>query len=156
MFTRSKFWQTIHNVIKATFHIIIVFSIYLSSGGFWINNHYCQNELARTNFFLTFGNCCASEAASPCSVKKMSCDTHDSDEDKGCCENEPSFHILDQNQKIEEINFKSFEPPVVSQIFTVLANITLPVIDNHSIKYFSYTPPTIITNHQVLFETFLC
>ncbi|MDF1864639.1 MAG: hypothetical protein P1U70_07385 [Saprospiraceae bacterium] len=145
-------------MIKATFHIIIAFSIYLSSGGFWVNNHYCQNELARTNFFFAFGNCCSSETTTPCTAKKMSCDMGggESDEDKGCCENEPSFHILNQNQIIEKINFKFIEPPVVSQVFTVLADNTLPIIDNHSIKYFSYTPPTIITDHQVLFETFLC
>lgn len=143
-------------MIKATFHIIIAFSVYLSSGGFWINNHYCQNELAKTNFFVAFGNCCSGETVFPCTIEKTSCGTSGTDKDKNCCQNEPSFHKLDQDQKIEEINFKSIEFPVVTHAFIVLANKPHLIIDKHSIQYFSYTPPPIIKDHQVWFETFLC
>jgi hypothetical protein len=144
-------------VIKATFHIIIAFSVYLSSGGFWMSNHYCQNELERTDFFIKWGSCCSSKTESPCSAKKMSCNKEgESDEDKGCCEDNPSFHKLEQNQKTEEIKLKNIEESTSPKISKDYRGYIFPDIDVHSTTHFSYSPPVIITDPQVWFEVFLC
>ena len=111
----------------------------------------------RTNFFFAFGSCCSSETASPCSAKKMSCEMGgESDEDKGCCEDKPSFHILEQNQKTEETKLKNIEESKIPKISKDYRGYIFPNIDVHSTTHFSYSPPVMITDPQVWFEVFLC
>lgn len=80
----------------------------------------------------------------------------ESNENKGCCEDKPSFHKLEQNQKTEEIKLKNIEESKTSKIFKDCRGYIFPNIDIHSTTHFSYSPPVIITDRQVWFEIFLC
>ena len=140
-------------MIKKTFHIALAISVFLSTGGFWTNNHFCKNELTKTSFFVILGSCCSSEA-SPCSAEKMSCSNEEHDD--GCCDDKPSFHKLDQNQILAKTEFKSFEELEWFSCILSTNNNQFPIVDRNNLRYHKYVPPPIVFDYQVRLQTFLC
>lgn len=142
-------------MIKAFFHIIIATSFFFSSGGFWISNHYCQEKLQKTSFFIGFGSCCSSETSDNCSAEKKSCNEGEHDEDKGCCHSESSFFILEQDQQFQIVELKPLELNILLNPLTTGFNIALPVCPN-ILPQFNFEPPLIVYDRQVRLQTFLC
>jgi hypothetical protein len=151
-------------VFRLFIHIIFAFTVSFSTGGFWINNHYCQDKLVDTSLFFGFGNCCegeaesccAAEASGHCDTEKTSCNKKSHEEKDGCCDNKSSFHKLDQNLDIQKIKFKSFNSLSEWNAIIPTFNILLPKLDKHTFQYFNYTPPLIVFDPQVWLHTFLC
>ena len=143
-------------MLKSLFHIIIAFLVFFSSAGFWVNVHYCQGESARTSFVITFGSCCAGMKEAPCSKIENSFGDLEQEDKDGCCHNDPSFHKLEQNQKIERIVFKSYDQLVMLNVTIPVINFELPTLYNNYIPFFNYVPPRIVYDRQVRLQTFLC
>lgn len=143
-------------MIKYFIHIILAFSVFFSSSGFWINSHFCQNELTKSALFLNFGSCCEEESTAPCDTEKMSCSSNEQDEKEGCCENKTSFFKLDQNQLLNEVSFNSFEHSNLLNAVIPFYNNGLPVFDKLTVRYLNYKPPLIVSDLQVQLQTFLC
>ena len=144
-------------MIKPLFHIIIAFSVFFSSAGFWVNVHYCQGEMARTSFIISFGTCCTGKTVAPCSKTQKSCNKEEQKDKDGCCDNKPSFHKLEQNQKIEQIEFSSFKQLVSFNAIIPIINLELPTLYNKKYTpFFNYSPPHIVYDRQVRLQTFLC
>lgn len=144
-------------VIKNFIHITLAFSVFLSSAGLLVNNHYCQDSYLKSSFFLSFGSCCEMVKDNHCSSEKMTCsaDNHEEDE-KDCCKNKKKFFKFDQDQLIQKPEKKSFEFKIVLNAINSIFQRNLPTLDKNLIKYFSYSPPLIIFDHQVRLQTFLC
>ena len=140
-------------MLKSSIHIILIVSVFLSAGGFWTNNHFCENELTKSSFFGVFGSCCSIEA-SPCSAEKMSCINEEHDDN--CCDNKPSFHKLDQDQLLAKTEFKSFEQFELFNCILPSKNIQFSIADRNNLKYHKYLPPPIVFDYQVRLQTFLC
>ncbi len=140
-------------MIKNFLHIILALSVFLSTGGFWTNNHFCKNELTKSSFFVILGSCCSSDS-SPCSAEKMSCSNEEHDD--GCCDDKPSFHKLDQDQILAKTEFKSFEELVSFNSILYSKNLQFPIVDRNNLKFHKYVPPPIVFDYQVRLQTFLC
>jgi len=143
-------------VIKSIIHIVISFSVFFSSAGFWINSHYCQDKYVKTSFILNFGSCCAGEGSASCSGEKKSCSQEDSEDEDDCCSSESSFHKLEQTQQIQLVDFQSIEKPSVSTATLPIPKSVLPLVDNRSLQHDNYAPPLIVYDRQVRLQTFLC
>ena len=140
-------------MIYRLIHIILAFSVFLSSAGFWTNNHYCQNEQTGSSIFVILGSCCSSESA-PCSEEKTSCGVEDHT-DK-CCDNKSEFHKLDQDQLLTITEFKSFEEYESFKYFLHSNERHHPIVNRHNYKHYKYVPPLIVFDYQVRLQTFLC
>ena len=139
-------------------HITLAFLIFVSSAGFTLNSHFCQNTLQSVAIFFTPENCheramhCAMNAAkSCCSKKKNSCSES---EDKDCCEDKSQFVKAD-------IDFT----PFVADEFQIDLLVLLPatisihfetIFTEKLIRFKNYIPPPLIKNLPVLFQSFLC
>jgi hypothetical protein len=144
-------------VIKKTIHIILAFSVFLSSGGLLVNFHFCQDEFLKTSFFFSFGSCCDIHEASPCSSENDVCNGHEhSEDDETCCGNYADFYKLDQNQQLFSTESKSFDRSgFLTAIFSVF-DAEFPSLDRHTLQYYNYSPPLIVFDRQVRWQTFLC
>ena len=141
-------------MFKAIIHIAVAFSVFFSSGGFWVNSHYCEDEFVKTSFFFSFGSCCAKEAATPCSDEGHSKEGHE--EEEGCCHNESSYYKLDQDQQIQITGIEVTERVVTWNAIVPALPINLPSFDKHTFPYLHYVPPLIVYDLQVQLQSFLC
>ena len=142
-------------MINKIVHITLALTVFLSSGGFWTNSHYCQNKLTNSSFLLIFGTCCANDTA-PCSseMEDMSC-SHEEQEDD-CCDNILSFHKLDQDQLLVKTDLKSFDHSLTVDFISSISHFELQKIDKSHLNYYTYIPPLIVFDFQVELQTFLC
>lgn len=144
-------------MVKKFIHIILAFSVFLSSGGLLVNNHYCQNKFLKSSFYFSFGSCCERVESSPCSAEKTGCSAGDHhEEEKGCCENKADFYKLDQDQQIQKVEGKSFERKIVLNTIIPAFNHELLPLDKHTFQYHNYSPPLIVYDRRVRLQTFLC
>ena len=134
-------------------HIILASSVFLSSAGFWTNNHYCQNELTGSSIFAIFGSCCSSESAT-CSTEKTSCSS-ENHTDK-CCDTKSEFHKLDQDQLITITEFKSLEQLESFNCILQANKWHQPIVNRNNYKHFKYVPPLIVFDYQVRLQTYRC
>ena len=134
-------------------HIILASIVFLSSAGFWTNNHYCQNELTGSSVFATFGKCCSSESA-PCSTAKASCSSEK--HTNKCCDNKSEFHKLDQDQLIAVSEFISLEQPESFNCVFQSDIWHLPIVKRNDYKHYKYIPPLIVFDYQVRLQTYRC
>ena len=143
-------------MFKAIIHIAVAFSVFFSSGGFWINTHFCEDEFVKTSFFFSFGNCCAKEAVTPCSDEKKSCKHEGHEEEEGCCHNESNYYKLDQDQQTQITGVEVTERVATWNAIVPALHINLPSFDKQSLPYLNYSPPLIIYDRQVWLQSFLC
>lgn len=138
---------------KKIFHIILAISVFLSTGGFLTNSHFCNYELESSSIFVILGNCCSS-GSSFCSDEKMMCSIEDPA--NKCCNNKSEFHILDQDQiliKDELQSLGEFELFISAVPYNAGQIIRF---DLNNQNYTHYIPPPIVFDLQVRLQTFLC
>lgn len=137
-------------------HIILAFSVFLSSGGFWVNSHFCQKKLVKAGLFSFFGGCCEKSVA-PCSQKTKTLTCEQETPKDNCCDTKVSFYKLDQDQLLSKATFKSFELDLSPSVVGLLAtNYQIPFLDKSHLKFYTYVPPPIVFDRQVRLQTFLC
>ncbi len=120
-------------MIKNLINIIIVLNVLLSSGGFWINNHYCQKKFVKSSLFLDFGSCCGGSVSDPCTDDKMCC-SNEEDEDNNCCNSQKNYHQLDQDQEVQTFEYKSFGHKPFQHVFIPVVP-DYPSLDIHTLQY---------------------
>ena len=139
-------------------HITLAFLVFVSSTGFTLNSHFCQNTLQSVSVFLTPQNCheraahCSmSSAKSCCSKSKKACSDS---ETKDCCEDTSQFAKADIDftpfaLEDFQLNLPLLLPQPISIHFE--ANLTTQLI-----RFQDYIPPPLIRNRPLLFQSFLC
>lgn len=142
-------------MIKTFFHIIIALSVFLSSAGFWVSKHYCQEKFQKTTFIIGFGSCCSAKTADSCSADKMSCDEEEHEEDKGCCHSKSSFFKLEQDQQIQLAELTPLQLSILLNPIILGFSISLPA-EVTILPHYNFGPPLIVYDRQVRLQTFLC
>jgi len=135
-------------------HITLAFLIFVSSAGFTLNSHFCQNTLQSVAIFLTPQNCHERAAHCAMNVTKNCCSKKKNSCSKDCCEDKSQFIKADID----------FAPFVVSDfqidlpsLFPSPISIHFETILRHKlIRFKNYIPPPLIRNIPVLFQSFLC
>jgi hypothetical protein len=140
-------------VLKGLIHISVAISLFISFGGFWTNSHFCQLRPVKTNIILNIGSYCPHGSAPHCASEKTSCPKKHREEgaNQGCCTNTLNYHRLEQNRQFQEIEYKSF----VSNFTSPAINPLLPALNKHAAQYSHYSPPLIVYDRQVRFQSFL-
>ena len=130
--------------------------VLLSSSGFVIQKHYCQDELKEIAIYVK---------AEACHTKvsdKPPCPFHPQEEQpeglakKDCCNNEVELVKLDQEFQPEtfELDLSKEE---VSSAFLEEGLINYQVNEGTSpVHYLNFKPPLLVCDHIVRFQTFLC
>jgi len=141
-------------------HIILAFLIFVSSVGFTLNSHFCQNTLQSVAIFFVPENChdraashCAMAATkSCCSKKKTSCEAS---EDKDCCKDTSQFAKADIDFTPFTMNDFQLNLPVFAHI-SPISHAIKTILTDQLIRFNSYIPPPLIRNLPLLFQSFLC
>lgn len=135
-------------------HIILGWTILLSSVGFSVSDHICQGQYQKSLFLFSFGSCCSSMESSPCSTKKLTCEK--GEEKKGCCENEIRIFKLDQNQYIDHIEFAETSKEIKVSYALKYDFLQTDQISEKKFHNNNYFPPIIVYDRQVRLQRFLC
>ena len=135
-------------ISKAT-HIILAVLLFISSAGFVVNKHYCQNELKSMALF---------HKAEPCHQDKAtkSCPMHSSGEKekKDCCDDKTEYVKATDEQIAPSFQIDlQYAPALVAAIFVVF-NIERPALDSNTLHYLSYKPPIVLNDLSVLLQVF--
>jgi len=136
--------------------LCLVVLVFLSSAGFTIDMHYCNNELKSISL-IGKAKPCHEPTLKQCPFhKKMQEKSAESSKDaKGCCENKTEHFQSDQDQQIQNIDFKLSQP---IQLF-ITAFITNFISNNgfekELIVFTRYRPPIIQKDIPVLIQSFL-
>ena len=133
--------------------------MFISSSGFIVNKHYCQNELKNAALFIEPMSChdlAKMPASCPMHQKLKACKNHNEEkEDKNCCQTESEYFVLDQDQQIQNFEFQSLNYPVLIASILVAFNHNLPVVHKVCLHYLNYKPPLIVCDWQPTLQRFL-
>lgn len=132
-------------------NIIFLFSLFLSSSGIILNQHFCGNRLQDYSLFIQVNGCNGAHKA----VKKTGCAKHSTPMDNGCCKDKTEYFKLDQDQQLEHFELKEFSTslPVPACIYT---NLAFHLQDKAAVpEYLSYKPPLLICDTSPLLQVFL-
>lgn len=141
-------------------HITLAFLIFVSSTGFTLNSHFCQNTLQSVAIFLTPKNC-HERAASHCTMampknccakKKTSCEVSD---DKDCCKDTSQFAKADIDFTPFTVSDFQINLPVFAHILPISYTIKT-TLNDRLIRFKNYIPPPLIRNIPLLIQSFLC
>ena len=140
--------KSVHLIARAT-HIILAVLLFISSTGFVVNKHYCQNELKSMAIF---------HKAEPCHQEKAmkSCPMHSSGEKekKGCCDDETEYVKASDEQVASSFQIDLQVTPVLLAAIFVVFNIELPALDSNTLHYLTYKPPIVLNDLSVLLQVF--
>ena len=140
-------------MFNLSLHIILAFLLLISTSGFSISTHFCQNQLQDLQLF------CQAKTCSELRAKKESChkvvEKNIKSCKKGCCESKSDFYQLDLDQQtaptvLKPLNFKV----IIVNLITFL-DIESPSVDKKSTDYFNYKPPLILRNYTAELQNFL-
>lgn len=154
--TNLRFTHLKHfNLIQKSIHIVVIFSVLLSTTGLVIHKHYCQDELKSVSFLVEADHCHETAPMPP------SCPFHSSHDTKNsvpsdCCDNEVEYLKSDQDLQIES-NQNSISQTFVHQIVYYVVNewILSELICSFP-HYLNFKPPLIVCNVILFLQTFLC
>lgn len=148
-------------MVRQFLHIILGISIFFSTTGLVVVQHFCEQELKSTGFFVEAG-CCSSEIDQEencCKIllKDQCCKLPKEQGGKGCCDSK-SQYILSElpffaptiEEHVEKEAVKSLKNHTVSFIYQASSSF-----ENHN-NFPTYKAPTIVPNLRVLFQSFLC
>lgn len=140
-------------MIKKSLHIILAILLLISTSGFSISTHFCQNQLQDLQFF------CQAKTCSEILAKKESCHQTSTKQikscKKGCCESKSDFYQLDLDQQTTHSSFKTLNTNALLAILTTFFNLDIPSVDKKSTDYLNYKPPLIVCDYSAELQTFL-
>lgn len=140
-------------MLKAFSNITLAFLIFISSTGFWIEGHYCQEQNEKISLFSFFGSCCDDEDQSSCSHDSQK--EADHSEHGDCCKLSFSFHKSDLKPSVLSQDLStSYELFAVPPSCLPIVNSTIP--RGHDLPLRIYVPPPILTDYQAQFQVFIC
>lgn len=142
-------------MFKTIIHIILIFSIFISSGGVWINSFYCQNKLVKKTLFLKSESCCERSTYTSCYSNKMNCFKEGHEEKEGCCDSKTAYFKLDQDQQIVNSGIDHLPSYSVDMNLVIFHKVEFKTLNHQGFKFFNYVPPDIKYDPQIILQTFL-
>lgn len=140
-------------LLKAVLNIVLAFSILISSAGFWIEGHYCQEQGEKASLFSFFSSCCDDEDTSSCSDDSEK--QTGQDEHRDCCTISFSFHNSEFKQRISSQELTtSYKLFAIHPSTTSVVKFFLPCEKDLPLNL--YVPPPIPLDCQVHFQVFIC
>ena len=136
-------------------HIILALLIFISSTGFVLNMHYCQDELKSMAIYFEAEACHQEKEMASCPMHNAE-NHHGEKESKGCCDDETEYLKSETDQIATASEVEINVNPVLLSALLVALQIELPSIDTQSLQYFNYKPPLIVCDLPVRLQTFLC
>ena len=139
-------------------HITLAFLVFVSSAGFTLNSHFCQNTLQSAAIFFIPENCherathCAMNAVKSCCSKDKN--TCSESEDKDCCEDKSQFAKADIDLK--PFNTNEFQIDLLVVLSPIIPIHFETILTDKLIRFNNYILPPLIRNIPVLFQSFLC
>jgi len=139
--------------------VLLSLLMLLSSTGFSMDMHYCQDNLQGISFLGNTGSCLSKKSTSCCPKSKKTCHDNsnelDNIDEDNCCHNESIV--------INKSDFDATSPQIATgqdiKIEFVDAFVTVYVFNNilkaDSQKYIKYKPPLPDRDVQVLYQVFL-
>lgn len=142
-------------MLQQVSHILVMLSVLLSTSGFVVQRHYCQNTLKHTTLFVSSPSC--HEEATDKASCPMHQPGHGESQDQGnCCNDESELVKLDQQVVVTP---ELIVQPVFMAIMAIVwpALVTFPAPDTDRETYLSYKPPPLVClDIPVSLQTFRC
>ncbi len=148
---------------KSQFHritaIFMVCLLLLSSTGFSMDMHFCQDQLKGINLFGEAKSCHQKKSKPPCHKTKKVCH-HANDETKqvdkdDCCHNEQIvIDSIDTMATISQFDFSEQSTLTFIAAFVAVYYLPLPINSDFQAD-FLYKPPLPDRSIQILYQVFL-
>jgi hypothetical protein len=126
----------------------IALLVLFSSLSFGVSKHYCAGEVSNVSYFLSVDGCVMEKNIS-------SCDTSESEgfNKKSCCETK--YQFIDGNDFLQKdiVSFITLEFDNVLFLYQEISSIDIELVSENKNIY--YSPPILLTDRTVLFETYL-
>ena len=142
-------------------HIILAISVFFSTTGLIVIQHYCHKELKKIGFFVEPDGCSDSMVSDDlcCQIKvPKNCCTilNGQEKNNNCCDTKTAYYKVDQELKAlseeqSEIGKLNISNSNTSHSFS--ENI-LPEFQKYPFQ--NYQTPLIVYDFSVLFQSFLC
>ena len=145
-------------MIKKSIHIALILSILLSTVGFVIQKHFCQDELKNISVFVSAENCHekkGTEQSCPFHPQKQE-HPHKGIEKKDCCNNEVELIKLEEDAVSKSYDILLQENHLFLGLITLAINPDISEIETRQNHYHNYKPPLLVCDFTVSLQTFLC
>lgn len=139
-------------------HIILISLVLLSSCGFVISTHYCQNELKSISLYKQSENCHEDlEAKELCPLHAMHQPQHTKSTGKDdCCNDHIEWFQLDEEYRTETVNLQLQYSQFLIAVVTLTLHLELPRLEVPKLHYLNYKPPLLVYDIPVSLQTFIC
>ena len=132
-------------------HIILAISVFFSTTGLIVVQHYCKEELKSIGLFTELG-CCTSDLTE----KVDCCKLPKEDGGQGCCDTKAQYIYSDFSSfaiSKKEVDFDGLDLLTVCPVFSAFNPFQF---SEFNIPFQFYQPPKIVSDLPVLFQSFLC
>ncbi|MEZ4848219.1 MAG: hypothetical protein R3B93_06300 [Bacteroidia bacterium] len=143
---------------KAT-NIILAITILLSSSGFVIQKHYCQEELQNVAVFIKAEPCHkkVSEETRSCSLTDSNYHKHNNGlKKKDCCSDKLEYIKSEQELQSQVPEIEIVNNPILLGLISLVLKIELPDESVALPHFLNYKPPLLVWNLPLSLQTFLC
>ena len=145
-------------MIQKFLHITLIITVLLSSIGFVVQRHFCQNELKSVSVFIKAESCHKNMAEeSSCPMHKSEEHNHDGDQEKkDCCDDTVELVKLEQELQAKSLEVQLQNNPFLLGIISLALRVMLPEEAISPTYFLNYTPPLLVCDFTVSLQTFLC
>lgn len=127
--------------------VLMAFSVLFSTMSFSISEHYCGDNLVDSSLFSE-ADSCSMEMEKPLAIGD--CEIQKSN----CCKDVVKLYIGQDNIKTNPLDLNSSEQILVASFIYSYINL-FEGLEENIIPFKEYSPPFLITNIQVINETYL-
>lgn len=127
--------------------VLMAFSVLFSTMSFSISEHYCGDNLVDSSLFSE-ADSCGMEMEKPLAIGD--CEIQKSN----CCKDVVKLYIGQDNIKTNPLDLNSSEQILVASFIYSYINL-FEGLEENIIPFKEYSPPFLITNIQVINETYL-
>lgn len=134
-------------------HTLLALSVFISTTGFTLSQHYCRNELQGVGFFAPKEHCQHSKMA-PCCKDHQGCALHQEKEQKGCCHNTLKYFKLEQVKEFLPLGFKIVKKPAILFVIQTVPTLSRPTASSFLPFYQLFKPPIVCDDLLIRLQTF--
>ncbi len=143
-------------MITKLLHIVLSFSVLLSSAGILVNHHFCNGDHIDSAVFVKAKTCGHQEE----NAMPPDCPFHppqkQQEHEKGCCEESADLIKLEQDQEVVTTVLPKFSVPLIlTAAFFQTDLFSVPSFLKKAPKYLNYKPPLITADLPVSLQSFL-
>ena len=136
-------------------HIILALLVFISSAGFVLNMHYCQDELKSIAIFFEAEPCHQEKQVTHCPFHNHENQPEEQDS-KGCCDDQSKLVKSEMDQYTQTNKVHNDYHPLPLYNFSRITSLESTSFVVQSPLYLIYKPPLIVCDVQVQLQTFLC